>query len=206
MSGEEAGRALFEETTGRVQADQWPSLDETSKRSWVQRAAGNLDFIPSKSSLLRREAPQAVSTRIPEPEVARVLVELDDERVPGGARTIARKAVKHGWKVLVSYARGPERVQSAQEAEEGDLIRYAQADSILVRGHRLSSTGQRQSFAASWIRKPWTKAGQSPPTKQGAGGYQGDIRQIRPRPADADNGKVDSKQLTAFIESEETTS
>jgi hypothetical protein len=207
----EAGRAIFEEVTGRTQPDQWPGLSDVAKQSWAMRAAGELRFIPSRSTAVRHK-PQKIVNPIPEPEVPARLIAASDalweDFMPGGAKQIVKLAANEGWSVAVSYCKGPWTMQTEhEESDEGDdvLTKYGQADSVLVRGWSTDRHvhGKGRSFAAMWLRKPWTLAGQKPATKQGAGGYQLEYAQIRPRPDYLDNGKVSSDHLKLFIKGEE---
>jgi hypothetical protein len=204
----EAGRRLFIEVTGRSQPDQWEGLSDVGKTSWSMRAAGELRFIPS-GSRNNRHKPQKIVNPIPEPEIpARLITPLDSDwgvLMPGGPKQIVKLAEKHGWTVAVSYCKGPWTMQTEhEETDDGDdvLTKYGQADSVLVRGWR-NPLFTGDMFAAMWLRKPWTKAGQKPATAQGAGGYQLEYAQIRPRPDHLDNGKVSSDHLKLFIKGEE---
>lgn len=197
------GRALFMETTDRDEGS-WAQLARVSQRSWEQRAVGDRTFIPSEHvNTMSREA-ATVQPR-PAPEVPARPAEASE--IPGGARIVIKNAQRHGWEVAVSYCRGPWTMQAEHvEDEEGaELInKFGQADSILVRG---SKSGHGR-FAALWLRKPWTKAGQKRGSEKRPdpnGGYQLELAQIRPRPADVDNGIVNSDGLKAFIEKENQT-
>lgn len=44
---------------------------------------------------------------LPAPEQRATEVPLDDPRVPGGARAFARAAIRGGWIMRATYARGP---------------------------------------------------------------------------------------------------
>ena len=194
-----AGRALFMETTDRDE-DSWAQLHPVSRRSWEQRAAGDRTFIPSEHvNKMNREA----ATVQPMPAPAIPARPADPGEIPGGARIVINRAKRCGWTVEVSYCRGPWSMQAEHtEADDGtELIeKFGQADSILVRGR----SGQRR-FAALWLRKPWTKAGQQRGTEKRPdpnGGYAFTIGQVRPRPADAENGIIKSDGLKAFMEQE----
>lgn len=206
----EAGRRLFVEVTGRDALDQWTGLSDVGKQSWSMRAAGDLRFIPSQAVPHRK--PQKIINPIPDPEVPAVLIAAGDalwkDFMPGGAKQIIKLAANNGWSVAVSYCKGPWTMQTDhEETEEGDdvLTKYGQADSVLVRGWSTDRAplGKGRSFAAMWLRKGWTKAGQKPPNAQGAGGYQLEYVQVRPKVEWMDNGKVSSDILKLFIKGEE---
>jgi hypothetical protein len=176
-----AGRSLFHEVTGRSAPDQWPGLTETSRQSWRLRATGDFGFIPSDA--VPRKVNQKVVLPPPAPELPARVITPDDtiwgSVMPGGAKQVAKLAGEHGWDVAVSYCKGPWTMQTQHDDDDGDdvLTKHAQADSVVVRGRR----GDR-SFAAMWLRKPWTKVGQQPASSQGAGGYQLEFAQLRPAP------------------------
>lgn len=223
----EAGRSLFHEVTGRTAPDQWAGLSDVGRTSWSMRAAGDLRFIPSQAVLHR--ATQKVVNPPPEPEFPARLITADETIwgtcMPGGAKQVVTLAEKHGWNVAVSYCKGPWSMQTEHADDDGDdvLTKHGQADSVLVRGWKGDL-----AFAAMWLRRPWTKAGQKVATSAGAGGYQLEYAQIRPAPglltvgsggsslgADgkyhADptdlqvtaNGKVANNDLKKFIRGEE---
>lgn len=199
----EAGRSLFYEVTGRTSPDQWAQLSDVGRTSWSMRATGELRFIPSQAVPHRK--PQKIINPIPAPAVpARLITPLDEDwslLMPGGAKQIVKLAEKHAWNVAISYCKGPWSMQADHEAtDEGDdvLTKYGQADSVLVRGWK-----DDRKFAAMWLRRDWTVAGQKPATKQGAGGYALEYAQVRPRPAALETGKVTSDQLKLFIKGEE---
>jgi hypothetical protein len=176
VTGDEtAGRALFEETLAR---GDWDYLTETTKLSWINRAKGDLSFIPSA----RRDSDPDWHIRslgayggdgddaseaptIPPPEIpARAAAEGE---IPVGAKRVVNLARKAGWEVLVTFARGPwvtgkglllvstdEGTGDDDEAGAGAEKVPAVVESIAVRAGR---DGQR--VAATWIRKPWTGPG-----------------------------------------------
>lgn len=218
------GRHLFETLTRRSDPGQWDRLSDTSKTMWEHRAAGRPDFVPSNA--VPHRTTQKIVSPAPAPEQPAALITagsgLWEMHMPGGAKQIVKLAEKEGWLVAVSYCMGPWSMQTEhEESDEGDdvLTKYGQADSILVRGRRGS-----QRFAAMWLRKPWTKAGQKAPSSQGAGGYAMEYAQIRPAPPGDTaasggteigkdgkshrvptdlvvdrNGKVSSDELKAFL-------
>ena len=54
-----------------------------------------------------REEKASNVLEIPEPEVRATVIPLEDDGVPRGCRTIAKLAQKHGFTVVLHYARGP---------------------------------------------------------------------------------------------------
>ena len=188
----EAGRRLFVEVTGRSQDDQWTGLSDVGRTSWSMRAAGELRFIPSTA--VPHKAAQKVVLPPPTPEYPATIITATETIwgtvMPGGAKQVAKLAEERGWTVAVSYCKGPWSMQTEHSDEDGDdvLTKHGQADSVLIRGHK----GDR-SFAAMWLRKPWTKAGQKVASSAGAGGYQLEYAQIRPAPDRLTAGSGGSK-------------
>jgi hypothetical protein len=200
------GRHLFETLTRRSDPGQWEQLSQTSRLMWEHRAAGRPDFVPSTAEPHRTT--QKIVLPIPAPRFPAVRVTAGTVFwrivMPGGAKSIVKLAEKEGWLVAVSYCNGPWTMQTDHEtSEDGDdlLTKYGQADSVLVRGRK-----DDLRFAAMWLRRPWTKAGRKPATKQGAGGYQLEYAQVRPAPLETlSNGKVNADQLKQFIRGEDIT-
>jgi hypothetical protein len=188
----EAGRRLFVEVTGRDGDDQWTGLSDVGRTSWSMRAAGDLRFIPSTAT--PHKAAQKVVLPPPVPEYPAALITANETIwgtvMPGGAKQVVKLAEEHGWNVAVSYCRGPWSMQTEHNDDDGDdvLTKHGQADSVLVRGW----LGDR-SFAAMWLRKPWTKAGQKEDSSAGAGGYQLEYAQVRPAPERLTGGSGGSK-------------
>lgn len=188
----EAGRRTFEEVTGRSDPGQWEGLSDVGRMSWSMRAAGELRFIPSQA--VPHKAAQKIVLPPPAPEYPATLITAAESIwrtvMPGGAKQVVKLAEEQGWTVAVSYCRGPWSMQTEHSDDDGDdvLTKHAQADSVLVRGWR----GDR-SFAAMWLRKPWTKAGQKEASSQGAGGYQLEYAQIRPAAGVLTQGSGGSK-------------
>lgn len=198
------GQHLFETLTRRSEPGQWEGLSEVSRTMWEHRAAGRPDFVESTATPHRKS--QKIVKPIPDPRfpARQILAGTLMWRIvmPGGAKQIIKVAETEGWLVAVSYCNGPWTMQTEHdETDEGDdvLTKYGQADSVLVRGRRGT-----HRFAAMWLRKGWTKAGQKAASKQGAGGYQLEYAQIRPKPEDSPNGKVSSEELKAFLRQEIT--
>jgi hypothetical protein len=188
----EAGRRLFVEVTGRDADDQWTGLSDVGRTSWSMRAAGELRFIPSQA--IPHRATVKVINPPPAPEHPATIITANETIwgtvMPGGAKQVVKLAEAEGWNVAVSYCRGPWSMQAEHADEDGDdvLTKHGQADSVLVRGWK----GDR-SFAAMWLRKPWTKAGQKEASSQGAGGYQLEYAQVRPAPGLLTPGSGGSK-------------
>lgn len=86
--------------------------------------------------MLPTDAPETVAWRLAQPD-----------EIPGGATTVANRARKAGWTLLVGYARGPWVTAKDDETEEEAGI----AEVITVQGRR---RGAR--FRATWHRKLWT--------------------------------------------------
>jgi hypothetical protein len=153
-------------------------------------------LIREKSEQGEREA----LLQAPPPEVPARPAEPDE--IPRGATTVTNTARKNGWDVQVTYARGPwitsaglklivpGRIEEDEEDDDGDTDSAADKvpaiyDSIAVRARRGA-----QRVAATWIRKPWTKAG-------AAGGFTFAGAHIRPR--HLNGGLHNSKTLNAYL-------
>lgn len=139
----DAGRALWHNTTGR-DVWEWDLLQPLTREAWIRRAAGDFSFIPSQSraEAYNKPLPDEVLERPspPVPERPAVLIDRNDPRINGGAKTVINRFVKAGWVVEVSYARGPWIMTRDWHV----------CDSILVR----AQYGEVRA-AAQWIRKEW---------------------------------------------------
>lgn len=89
------------------------------------------------------EEEEIVTEPIPEPEVRSTLIEIDDERMPGGAKQIINLARKNGWTVWATYSRGP-RIH----ASLGTLLEVS--DYVVV---RMRLDGGDRRAVASWCSK-----------------------------------------------------
>lgn len=78
-----------------------------------------------------------VAAELPEPEVMATIIDIRDERMPGGARTIMNLASKNGWDVWGAYSRGPHT-----HATTGALLRIS--DYVVV---RMLDAEQRRAVA-----------------------------------------------------------
>ena len=135
------GRALWMQTMSR-EAWEWDILTPLTRKVWGNRAAGDMSFVPSNSGYRAdlADEEETPAEPVPAPEIEAVHLKLDNKEIPRGAKTVINRAVKNGWTVEVSYARGP-----------WILVRdWHVAGSILVKG-RLGET----RFAAQWLRKEW---------------------------------------------------
>jgi hypothetical protein len=177
------GEELFASETGR---GDWDLLQPSTRASWDARARGERPFIAPEprsndtclcSQLgLEPECPDHGEHVDPDPGVTVPCRDALPEEIPGGAQQVINRATKHGWDVRTTFAQGP------HYDEHGKYV--GQVDSIAVRASR---DGRR--FAATWIRKPWTKAGSS-----GTFEFQG--AHIWPR--HLEGGMHDSTTLTAY--------
>lgn len=135
----DAGRALWMSTLDR-EAEEWEILSPLTRTVWDNRAAGDVSFVESHSTYLAQLDEEEPAAPIPAPETEAIRLKLDNPEVPRGAKTVVNRAVKNGWDVEMSYARGP-----------WIMVReWHVAGSILVKGRK---AGQR--FAAQWVRKEW---------------------------------------------------
>lgn len=133
----DAGKALFTQTLGR---DDWDLLTPLTRETWDARAAGNLDFLESKSRFLAALPEEEPAEPIPAPEVEAIRLKLDNPEIPRGAKTVMNRFLKNGWTVEVSYARGPWIMTRDWHV----------CGSIMVRARR-----GEQRVAVQWIRKEW---------------------------------------------------
>lgn len=162
-----AGFWLFEAVTGRDQQN-WTHMVETSRLSWIQRAEGRRDFIPSPEHH-NEEVHHAAVLPMPDPEIPARYLLLNGEEFragPAAMQNMAKKLLKHGWRLTgCSYCRGPwpkktETVKVTEENEDGKLIetgveekvKYDQADSYVLRFRRGDLVGW-----AMWLYRPWLK-------------------------------------------------
>lgn len=83
------------------------------------------------------EAPPEISTT---PEVRATPIDIDDPRLPGGAKQVIKLARKHGWTAVATYARGP-WMHSTQWTP------LSVSDHVLV---RLRLDGEPSRAVASW--------------------------------------------------------
>ena len=81
------------------------------------------------------------SLALPAPQQRAIEVELGDSRVPAGARSFARAAIRHGWIVRATYARGP--LQDARGT------RYKIVDSLMIQCRKTLGDTQA-SVNACW--------------------------------------------------------
>lgn len=80
---------------------------------------------------------------IPEPEVRAVEIELDDARMPGGAKTMIKAAeAAGGWQIRTTYSRGPWlHANGDRYTDICDLVRV-----------RFVDVDNRKTLSASWRR------------------------------------------------------
>ena len=163
-------------------------MAETSKQSWVQRAAGQRDFIPSPEHH-NEEVQHTVVLPMPEPEIRVITVSPDDPYwalLPPAAITFTKKLQANGWRYDVRYCEGPwpkkGETFTADDGSEEKII-FGQAPSVVVRFARAHQVGW-----AMWLMKPWTKDAKFP----------FHAAQLRPL-----IGKVNSARLRAIIQNPE---
>ena len=83
---------------------------------------------------------KAESRIVPPPEIRATELDLSDPRIPGGAQQVIKAALAGGWRLKVTYARGP-LMHSSQQT----FLRMV--DSVLIRGRRLPG----EAFGAEWL-------------------------------------------------------
>jgi hypothetical protein len=166
-----AGRDAFEQITGRAD---WDMLQPDTRLAWEHRARGERPFIvPDRPEEVEAEPEHIVSV---DPAEVVAWREAEKGEIPRGATAVANTARDNGWEVSVRYARGPwytntgrlklivpGQIISDDEEEEEDA--ETGEDSTVHKVPAIYSTiavwARRgaQRVAATWIHKPWTKAG-----------------------------------------------
>jgi len=95
-----------------------------------------------QAELRAQGEPDRGSVSLPEPVQRAVEVELTDPRVPDGARWFAKAAIRQGWVVRATYARGP--LQTARGRT------YKIVDSLMIQC-RKTLGGAGAAINACWI-------------------------------------------------------
>lgn len=153
--------------TGRDRGN-WDHLDPVSRQSWIQRADGRRDFIPSLDHH-NEEVVHTVVAPMPTPEIPAKPLLYNGEVFRAGPTAMqqtAKKLLANGWRLgQCTYCRGPwpkktETVKTKVQNEEGDWIetgseekiKFGQADSYVLRFRR----GELRGWAM-WLYRPWLK-------------------------------------------------
>lgn len=78
---------------------------------------------PGVDPELDEEGEEIVTEALPAPEVYATPIEMDDERVPRGARNVIKPGLAAGWRIVgLAYARGPRVGAKGQALSISDSI------------------------------------------------------------------------------------